>query len=541
MSRALEADICIIGAGITAAMVAEKLADERDARILVIEAGDRPHALGERARLRQRYLNYGENPWPGSHIRGQTVIGRPHGFSPSMVVGGLAMHWGAVTPRFTPEDFRIRSLYGLGDDWPIDYDDLDPAYQEAEERMGVAGDPGPPEIDARSGAYPMPALPLTYNLSRLKEWGESAGIPLGPMPSAKNSTAYRGRTACCRNETCWPICPTGAKYSPEFTFDALEARGRLTVETRTLARRLVLADGTNRIGHVEAVHLDRPEETVEIRARTFVLAAGYVWSSHLLLLSADPRFPNGLANGSGLVGKYLGGHRGVNAIVDLPIELYPGMNGQHSLLSQKFMRPGPQERFLRHDFRIWESAVGREPRLRDADGSVQLGDEILAEWRGRALGAGSARLRGYYEVLPARESELTLDPDATNPWGDPLPRVQFRDARESAALREYTEDTITELFADLARAGDGSLLDVRPLETQDHPGGGCRMGDDPETSVVDSFGRSHDHENLFVVGAPTFVTAGCTNGTLTMAALGVRAADEIGGAFPAVTADAAGD
>jgi choline dehydrogenase-like flavoprotein len=537
MTRTIETDICIIGAGITAAMVAEKLADERDARILVLEAGDSPRPLAERARLRQRYLAYGENPWPGSHTRGQTVTGRPHGFSPSMVVGGLAMHWGAVTPRFTPEDFRIRSLYGLGDDWPIDYADLDRAYQEAEERMGVAGDPGPSDLDARSGEYPMPALPLTYNLVRLKEWGESAGIPLWPMPSAKNSTAYRGRAACCRNETCWPICPVGAKYSPEFTFDALEADGRLEITRRTLVRRLRLEEGSDRIASVEAIDLDRPEAPVVVRARTFVLAAGYVWSPHLLLLSADSRFPDGLANGSGLVGKYLAGHRGVNAFVELPFELYPGMNGQHSLMSQKFMRQGRQERFVRHDFRIWESAVGRGPRLRNDDGGLQLGDEILAEWRGRALGGGTARVRAYYETLPARDSELTLDAAATNPWGDPLPRVQFRDSPESAALREHTEETITALFDEVARAGDGRVLSARPLETQDHPGGGCRMGGDVATSVVDSHGRSHDHENLFVVGAPTFVTAGCTNGTLTMAALGIRAAEEIGREFSARPTD----
>lgn len=533
MAKPLEADICIIGAGITAAMVAEKLADERDARILLVEAGDRPQTLAERARLRERYLAYGENAWPGDHIRGHTVIGRPHGFSPSMVVGGLAMHWGAVTPRFTPEDFRVRSLYGLGDDWPIEYADLDPGYQEAEERMGVAGDPGPPELDARSGAYPMPALPLTYNLLRLKEWGEAAGIPLWPMPSAKNSTAYRGRAACCRNETCWPICPTGAKYSPEFTFDALEADGRLQVARRALVRRLFLEDGSDRVARAEGVYLDHPDEPLEIRARTFVLAAGYVWTPHLLLLSANSRFPGGLANGSGLVGKYLAGHRAVNAFVDLPFELYPGMNGQHSLLSQKFMRPGSQPRYLRHDFRVWESAVGREPRLRDPDGRLQLGDEIMAEWRRRALGGGTARLRAYYDILPAADSELTLDPAAKNPWGDPLPVVRFRDAPESAALREDTEATITALFDELARAGGGRLIAARPLESQDHPGGGCRMGDDPASSVVDSHGRSHDHENLFVVGAPTFVTASCTNGTLTMAALGIRAAAEIGHEYPA--------
>lgn len=542
MARVVEADVCVVGAGITAAMLAEKLAREREVRIAVVEAGGRPPPLEERGAWRDRYLAYGENPWPDDHITGQAPTGRPHGFSPSMIVGGLAMHWGAVTPRFSPEDFRVRSLYGLGEDWPIGYRDLDPAYQEAEERMGVAGDAGPSDLDPRSAPYPMPALPLTWSLLRLREWGESAGIPFWPMPSAKNSEPYRGRAACCRSETCWPVCPVGAKYSPDFTFAALERSGDVTLHTGTLVRRLVPEEGSDRVERAEAVHRDRPEEPVEFRARSFVLAAGYVWSPHLLLLSASSRFPDGLANRSGLVGKYLAGHRGVNAWVDLPFPVYPGMNAQHSLLSKAFMSrdftegfggPRRRGRYLRHDFRIWESDVGREPRLRAGDGTLLLGDDLLADWRSRALEGGTARVRAYYDVLPARESRVTLDPSARNPWGDPLPRVRFRDSGASAALRAHSEETIADLFRRVARAGDGEVLSVRPGEGREHPGGGCRMGEDPERSVVDPWGRTHDHENLWVVGAPTMVTASCTNGTLTMAALGIRAAAALGREFPA--------
>jgi quinoprotein glucose dehydrogenase len=533
MPRVIETDICIIGSGITAAMVAEKLADERSASVTVLEAGDRPIPLRERAHWWQRYVRYGESPWPDDHLDGQDVIGRPHGYSPSFIVGGLAMHWGAVTPRFSPEDFRVRSLYGIGDDWPLSYEELDPAYQEAEERMGVAGEPGPTDLDPRGAPYPMPPLPLTYNLVRLKEWGESGGTPFWAMPSAKNSIAYRGRAACCRNDTCWPICPVGAKYSPDFTFEALEETGRARLYTRTLVRRLVLSDGSDRVERAEAVDRDDPEEPVHVHAATFVLAAGYVWSPHLLLLSADSRFPDGLANSSGLVGKYLAGHRAVSGFAHVSFQLYAGMANQHSLVSQRFMRSTETSRYLRHDFRIWESAVGREPRLRDEDGRLLLGDDLLEDWRARALGGGSARLRAYYDVLPARESELTLDPAARNPWGDPLPSVRFRDDADSTALRPYSEEAIGERFRSVARAGGGEVVSIRPGSSQEHPGGGCRMGDDPSLSVVDRFGRTHDHENLFVVGAPTFVTAGCTNGTLTMGALGIRAAAEIGQAFPA--------
>lgn len=533
MPRVVETDVCVIGSGITAAMLVAKLADERDAGVTVVEAGERPAATGDRPRLRERYLAYGENPWPGDHIDGFTVVGRPHGFSPSHTLGGLAMHWGAVTPRFTPEDFRTRTLFGIGDDWPLEYSDLDRAYEEAEARMGVAGDPGPEHLDPRSAPYPMPGIPLTWNLERLKEWGERTGVPFWGMPSAKNTRPYGGRPACCRHETCWPICPIGAKYSPEFTFEALERAGRLSLLASTVVRRLRTEPGSERVAVAEAVDRTAPDEPVEIRARVFVVAAGYVWSPHLLLLSRDARHPDGLANRSGLVGRHLAGHRGVNAFVEVPFEVYPGMNGQHSLLSTHFMRPDPGGRYLRHDFRIWESAVGRGARLRDDTGAVLLGDEILADWRERTRGRGTARLRGYYDVLPSRESRVTLHDAERNAFGDPVPVVSFADSEASAALRRYSEETIARRFRETVRAGGGTLLSVRPGDSQEHPGGGCRMGADAATGVVDSYGRAHEHENLFVVGAPTFVTAGCTNGTLTMAALGVRAAAELGREFPA--------
>jgi len=138
-------------------------------------------------------------------------------------------------------------------------------------------------------------------------------------------------------------------------------------------------------------------------------------------------------------------------------------------------------------------------------------------------------------VIPAKESELTLDAAAKNAFGDPMPRLQFRDAAESVALRAHTEESIRALFREMARAGDGEIVSSASAAGdigQEHPGGGCRMGHDGATSVVDPTGRTHDHENLFIAGAPTMVSASCCNGTLTFGALGLMAAAEIGKAFP---------
>lgn len=522
MAKSLETDVCIIGGGICAAMVAEKLADDLRLGILVVEAGDKIFNLDDRFDHRERYLAYGENPWPNDHIRGQTAYGIQ---SRTMALGGQALHFGGTMPRFVPEDFRVRSLYGIGDDWPIGFEDLEPFYEEAEERMGVAGEQGPPDLDVRAKPYPMPPHPYTYTLRLLKEWGEKSGIPFWRNPVCKNSIPYRGRPVCCRLDTC-NICPIGAKYSPDFTFQALLEQGRIELLTRTLVRRLVLEDGTDRIGHAVAVDRDNPDESVHLRARIFVLAAGYAWSPHLLLLSANDRFPDGLANRSGLVGRYITGHASVSAMVDVPMKLYPGMFLHHSLRSSRFQRPAQLDRYVRHDLRIWPSDTSR-PRLVNDAGEIIFGDDVLQDWRGRCQG-GRARLRAYYDVLPSRDSALTLDPAMRNEWGDPMPRITLVDSDESVALREYTVNRIQGIFEEMVRAGGGRISSFGGGNIHDHPGGGCRMGDDPATSVVDSFGRCHDHENLFVVGAPTMVTGACTNSAPTLAALSLRSVTEIG-------------
>lgn len=525
MRRVIEADVCIIGSGISAAMVAERLArSPKPHHVVVLEAGDDVPPLSNRYSLRARERAYGENPWPNDHLEGYDIEGPLQ--SRSMCVGGLAMHWGGVTPRFSPEDFRVRSLFGVGHDWPVSYEALEPDYQAAEEILGVAGEQGPSAMDPRAKSFPMPALPLTYNLTLLKDWADKAGITMWSQPSAKNSVPYAGRAPCCRNDTCSPVCPIGAKYSPDFTWTALRAGKTVRLVTRTLVRRLILENGTSRVSHAVAVQRDQPRDILEVHAKQFVVAGGYVWSAHLLLLSAQPGAPNGLGNRSGLVGKYLTGHRNVQAFIALPIALYPGINEQHSLVTKQFMRVTPADtggKYVRHDLRVWESATGRGARLTNDSGTLMLGDEILRDWRSRTK-TGVARVRAYYDVIPDRSSELTLDTSRRNDWGDPLPKLRFRDDPASVELRPFAEQRIRDLFARMARAGGGTVTRTSVDEFQDHPAGGCRMGDDPETSVVDSHGRSHDHENLWVVGAPTSVSGGCANATLTFCALALRAA-----------------
>ena len=506
-----ESDVCIIGAGISAAMLAQKLSELRPGiSITIVEAGKNFFDFENRFKQRERMIKYGENPWPGDFIEGQAAAG---GISRTMAVGGQALHWGGTCNRFSQEDLRLKSMYGLYVDWPIEWTELEKFYCEAERRLGVSGEPSPFPEDKRSEPYPMKPIPLTWSLDRLREWGNRSGIPFQATPQAKNTVPYDGRAACIRCGTC-DICPTGARYSPDYTFKKLIAEKKITLHEHTLIRKLTLEN--KKIATAAAANGD------EYRAKTFVVASGYTWSSHLLLVS-------GVANSSGHVGKYMNGHAFIQAFIEIDGEIYPNMNPQYGLISRQYFRCSPKDPFVRHDLRIWE-ASRESPRLKDSGGRILLGDEIVKDWRSRAT-RGVARVRAYYDVHPAQHSELTLDASAKNQHGDPMPKIAHRPDAASAARVGATRQHIQGIFERMARNDNGKILRTSEGNYLDHPAGGCRMGTDPAASVTDSFGRTHDHENLFVVGAPTLPNAGCTNGTLTFVALTLRSAEEIARGF----------
>jgi quinoprotein glucose dehydrogenase len=150
----------------------------------------------------------------------------------------------------------------------------------------------------------------------------------------------------------------------------------------------------------------------------------------------------------------------------------------------------------------------------------------MADWRSRTKGS-SVRLRAYVDVHPSADSRLTLDASKKNRYGDPMPKIEHRFDEATMAREAATKAHVHDVFGTLAKASNGRIVNTSEGDYLDHPGGGCRMGADPATSVCDSYGRTHDHENLFVVGAPTTPTGGCTNGTLTFVALTLRSAREI--------------
>src|SRR5438132_1570948 len=401
-------------------MLAQKLSElSPSLHITVVEAGRSIFDVENRGRYRERAIAYGEHPWPDDYVEDQQAEGI---ISMTMAVGGLALHWGGACNRFSEEDLRLKSMYGLAVDWPIEWRELERYYCEAERRLNVAGEPSAYPQDKRTEPYPQPPIPLSFNLQLLKRWAEQSGLKFDSLPKA--------------------------------------------------------------------------------------------------------RYPNGLANRSGLVGRYMNGHKFVSATANIDDQTFPGQNMTHSLISREYFRCGADKPFVRHDTRVWESSAGRDPRLRTPDGRLLLGDELMADWRSRTKGS-SVRLRAYVDVHPSADSRLTLDRSTKNRYGDPMPKIEHRFDEATLAREAATKTHVLGVFNTLARASNGRIVSTGEGDYLDHPGGGCRMGADPATSVCDSFGRTHDHENLFVVGAPTTPTGGCTNGTLTFVALTLRSADEI--------------
>ena len=234
-----ESDVCVIGGGITAAMLIERLAELKPGlRITVVEAGRSIFDRENRGTYHRRALEYGEHPWHDDYIEDQQAKGM---ISMTMAVGGQALHWGGACNRFSEEDLRLKSMYGLADDWPIEWNELERFYVEAERRLNVAGDPSPYAEDRRSGPYPQPAMPLSYNLQVLKKWAEQSGLKFSPLPLSRNiDKPFGGRGACGLYDTCGDVCPTGARYSPDYTYQQLIASKKVTLHDRMLVRKLVL-------------------------------------------------------------------------------------------------------------------------------------------------------------------------------------------------------------------------------------------------------------------------------------------------------------
>ncbi len=514
----MDAEVCIVGAGAAGGIMALELA-RRGVKVVVLESGPR-HDFARRWEYVRRYVKR-ENPWRGRlegqdrHTVGGTV---PYGLEwrRARGVGGSTLHWEGYTLRFHEHDLRLRSLHGIADDWPIGYADLEPYYGRAETALGVAGLSDDPSTSPRSAPFPLPAFPFSYSDGLFSRACGTLGIGFHHLPQARNSVAYGGRAQCQACATCH-VCPTGAKASIDLTHaPAAEATGNV----RILSEATVLRLEVDRSGGVATAVYAQPDRVERrLAARIFVLAAGAVENVRLLLLSASPGHPDGLANRSGLVGKLFMSHPSVEIAGRAKENVYPYRIGFSTAMSRQFAVE--RDRSTRGAF-LLEFLNSAGPKPGELAVSSRLTGEPLRRHIQKEFGRTLA-IRIYCEQLPDRANSISLNHRLKDFFGNPAPHITYNIGR-------YERDGLEE-----GKRVAGRILqtlgatDIRPgdLSAAAHQIGTHRMGMDPRASVVDPNLRAHDVPNLYLVGSGCFVTASASPPTLTIAALAIRASEHI--------------
>lgn len=582
-------DAVVVGAGVSGALIAKSLT-RANLRVLVLEAGPETAWTFDGY---SRHLDhfYGaeskgiSSPWPAApnapepdtaDIRaggGYFVQNGPdsYGSSYSRLLGGSTLHWLGVCLRMLPEDFQLRSRYGVGRDWPLGYDDLEQYYRGAENEIGVAADVSEQAhlgLEFAPGYdYPMHRVPPSYSDEVLAEAVDGMKVTLGDQPFAlkvRNYPAARnsvprgdyqpvgavderadgqalGRDLgqrCQGNTACTPICPVQARYHAGKTL-AQGDRHHLRVISQAVASKIQVDPVSGEVQGIEYQRYDdpgSPRHTVHtVKARAYVLAAHAVENAKLMLASG--------LTGGGLVGKHLMDHPALYAwgLSPVPVGAY---RGPLSTAGIDDLRGGPF-RSAHAAFRFdigndgWRAVSGAP------DSSVS--DAVI----GRGMfGSG---LRGHLadtlprhvrfslaiEQLPSADNSVTIDPRYTDPLGNPRPVISYHIDDYTRAGMAAATDVARQVFRqagieDRSGSKDAGWFPSVSYGDEEfhyhgmgHFAGTHVMGSSPEDSVVDADQRSWEHRNLFLVGSGSFPTMGTSNPTLTLAALSLRTAERM--------------
>lgn len=546
-------DVIVIGSGVCGAIAAWRLRQAGCDRVLMLEAGeegpDRMELVGAFGRAWRKS--------PGSPYRGrdgdvmapgpetddkyyQHVDGaRSSQFKSTYLrrVGGSTWHFLGNTPRFVPADFRLRERYGVGVDWPLSYDDLEPDYCEAEALLGVSGDHA--EWDGvlaarRSQAFPMPPIWESYLdrvvRSRLGELTiDEIPVRIRRTPQARNSRPYDGRPPCAGNSSCVPICPIQAKYDATVHV-AKAVKAGVVLRTKAVVTRLEVAEGGAQIGLVH--YRDWSGQEHSCAGRMVVLAAHAIESAKILLFS-DPS-GNRIANSSDQVGRNLMDHpQGAGGCL-MPEPVYP-FRGPPTTSGIDDFRDGPFRR-NHAGFRMSLGNDGWGGRIESPARTIEdlmTGNEHLfgSTLRERVHDRLTRQFRISYstELLPDPENRVTLSAEM-DPLGVAKPALRFRLDDYNLMAIDRARAIIRRIFEEIEV--DPASIKFGPDDDElftgaGHIAGTCRMGTNRHDGVVDRDGRSFDHPNLFILGSSVFPTIGTANPTLTAVALTLRATRRI--------------
>ena len=609
-----QADVVIVGAGLAGSIIAYQLG-MAGVEVLVLESG--PEIPANRSQYMERFytstLKTPESPYPPVSSLdtprdpaeqnapratiADLILGwddpkisylvqkgpMPFASTYERVGGGTTWHWVGTCLRMVPNDFCLKSKYGVGVDWPIGYDDLQSAYCRAEAEIGVSAnvaDQAYLGMTFPEGySFPMHSIPLSLvdgSFVSAVTGQTFDGLPLvvSPTPAGRNSQPYAGRRVCAGNTNCTPICPIQAKYDATVTMNKALATGKVRVLYRTVASKVTVGSDSN-ISGVEFIQYqlgDGPVTGTGVAVgQRYVIAAHAIETPKLLLNSTSPAWPKGVANSSGQVGRSLADH---------PIYLAWGLMPEGKAV---FPYRGPLstagiESLRDGDFRksraAWRIEIGNEGWNWPAtDPYATVADFIDGDNNGGAnplppavkpqqVLYGTALVQKLNDLF-IRQFRIAFlveqvedDPDHPTCYivpsaeykdrlGIPRPEIHYDLSKYTKEGFKQAKKLATHIITELLGAVEltkpltpGTFTyDNEPYSFQGagHLMGTYRMGDDPTKSVVDKYQRSWDHKNLFLVGDGVFPSTGTSNPSLTIAALSFQAGDTVANDLKAVT------
>lgn len=531
-----DADLIVIGSGVMGGLIASRLA-KAGKSVIILEAGPRVRRADivetfrnapVKLSLANMKLQGAGSPYPvaphipstyGDYLQQVGPVKYPTKYL--RVVGGTTWHFGSALWRMIPNDFKLRSLYGRGRDWPIGYDDLEPFYQEAEEELGVSGVDGQDEsghggeaCPPRSKPFPMKPLNEPYFMKRVTDMLAPGGYNPIIEPHGRASRPYGNRPVCAGNNNCNPVCPIGAKYDGSMHIDEAERHGAKLLENAVVYR--IEADDK---GQISRVHYKKPDgSTHSLSARYFVLAAYAIEGPKLLLMSTSEKYPNGIANSSDQVGRNLMGHTGISMNIMMNEDVWPGQ-GPTELLVYMNWRDGP----FRKDIPSYKTKFRNTVPTSQITSSLLekglMGSKLDEEIRRQSARSLNVAVDFETEALP--QNRIVPSKTKTDGIGLPVPEIYY-------SVNDYWNAGRDFGVKDLNRMAQLLNADILKMDTghqdRQHIMGTTIMGDDPKDSVVDRDCRTHDHPNLFIAGTGVMSSASCVNPTLTGAALSVRIA-----------------
>ena len=526
-------DFVIVGSGAAGGILAKELSTAGYS-VVVLERGPRlaPQQF-EHDEYKYFFQNYigAKTPVTWRETPGQVAKFKKDAVWGAHIVGGSSVHFTANFWRLRPVDFNERSRLGAIPgaelaDWPISYDELEPYYTKVDWEIGVSGQAGGWGEPRRSRPYPVPPLPVKSSGILFERATRKLGWHPFPAPMAILSRPHNGRQACQNCGFCQGYgCEFGAKSSTLAAMIPLAERtGKCEVRADSYVRKVELNAAGRATG---VIYFDAAGKEQLQKAKAVILSCNGAETSRLLLMSRSNQFPQGLANSSGIVGKHLMFNGGaiVPGIYEHPLNEYKGAQVTRIALDWYDSDPkrgcyGGGGLDARADIMlpIFFAMNGAAPGQRNWGADYK-----------RYLEHGFTRqmtVMAHTTSLPVANNSVSLDPSLKDERGLPAMRITYRDHEDDLKFERYMQQRAIEVH----QAAGAKEIAPLPIEVQTlavHLLGTCRMGNDPRSSVVDRFHRTHDVKNLFICDGSSMVTSGRGQPTMTIMALAFRAGEKI--------------